>query len=107
MDLKALNRFRIVAIIEAISYLLLLCVAMPIKYLMDMPDAVKWPGWIHGILFVAYIITLITAAIQYNWSFKRIVVLFLASLLPIVPFILEKRLKEEYAAKAAKANEMN
>lgn len=96
MNLKPLNRFCLVAVLEAVSYVALLGIAMPLKYFMDMPEAVKYTGWVHGILFVAYIATLINAAIQYNWKIGRIAILFLASLLPIIPFILERRLKKEY-----------
>ena len=71
---------------------------MPLKYFMDMPDAVKYTGWVHGLLFVAYVFLLINVAIQNNWKFGRIVWVFLASLLPFAPFYVEKKLKREAAA---------
>ena len=99
MNLKPLNRFCFVAVLEGISYIVLLGIAMPLKYFMDMPDAVKYTGWAHGLLFVAYIFLLINVAIQYNWKLGRIMWVFVASLLPFVPFIVERKLKRE-------ANEM-
>ena len=99
MDTKVLNRFCLVALIEGISYLVLLGIAMPLKYLADMESAVKYPGWAHGVLFVLYIIFLLQAWVTYKWSVGKVALIFLASLLPFAPFIVEKRLKREAAAK--------
>lgn len=101
--MNSLNRFCFVALLEGISYIVLLAIAMPLKYFMDMPLAVKYVGWAHGILFVAYVALLINAAIQYNWKFGRIVIVFIASLLPFAPFIVERRLKREAALLNQKA----
>ena len=50
-----LNRLHIIGIVEGISALLLFFVAMPMKYMLDMPLAVKYTGWAHGVLFMLYI----------------------------------------------------
>lgn len=91
-----INSYRKVALIEGISYLLLLLIAMPAKYLFDYPYLVTYVGWIHGVLFVMFCALLVLAAWKYKWTFKRVVTYFIASLLPIVPFILEKGLEKEY-----------
>ena len=44
-----------IGIAEGISFLVLLLIAMPLKYFMQMPEAVKFVGWVHGALFVAFI----------------------------------------------------
>ena len=54
---KSVNRFRIIAVLEGWSYVLLLFIAMPLKYMFDMPLFVKYLGWAHGALFVAYMFT--------------------------------------------------
>lgn len=95
MNFKPLNRFCLIAVLEGISYIVLLAIAMPLKYFFDFPEAVQYTGWIHGILFVAYIAFLIPAAVEYNWKIGKIAVIFLASLLPFLPFIVERRLKRE------------
>ena len=59
--MKSLNLFRKIAIAEGISYILLLFIAMPLKYWANMPQAVKYTGWAHGLLFVLYGIFLIMA----------------------------------------------
>lgn len=92
-----INLYRKTAIIEGISYLILLFVAMPIKYIFDIPEPVKYFGWIHGVLFLFYMAVLIIAAVNYKWSIKRIVIYIIGSVLPFVPFILDKNLKKEYA----------
>ena len=93
--LKQLHRFRMVAIAEGISFLVLLGIAMPLKYLLDMPMAVKVVGWVHGALFVAFIYF----AFEIFTSFKKEILwlakAFLASIFPFGTFILDRELKME------------
>lgn len=93
--MSSLNLFRKVALAEGISYIVLLFIAMPLKYWAGMPLAVKYVGWAHGLLFVLYIAFLVMAWQERKWSFGKVVILFVASLLPFVPFYVEKKLKEE------------
>lgn len=88
-----LDNFRKIALIEGISYLFLLLVAMPLKYLADMPLMVKYTGWIHGFLFVAYCLLLLQVWIRYKWKFSMALWAFVASLIPFGTFILDKQLK--------------
>ena len=97
-----LRTFCSIALIEGISYLVLLGIAMPLKYLFDMPMAVTVTGWAHGILFVAYGVWLVVCWAKYDWTFKRVVGYFLASLLPVLPFLVEKRLRAEYQLSSKK-----
>lgn len=89
--------YRKTALIEGLSYLILLFIAMPLKYFFNIPEGVKYFGWIHGVLFLVFLIALLLAAIKYKWSFKRIIWYLVASVLPFVPFILDKGLKKEYS----------
>lgn len=91
-----LNLYRKTALIEGISYLILLFIAMPLKYIFNIPEAVKYFGWIHGLLFIVFAVILLTAAIQYKWSLKRVIIYFIGSVLPFVPFYLDKKLKKEH-----------
>ena len=93
--MTALSLFRKVAVAEGISYLLLVFIAMPLKYWADMPLAVKYTGWAHGLLFVLYAICLLVAWIVYKWSFGKAALIFLASLIPFAPFFVDRKLKEE------------
>ncbi len=85
----AITRFRIVAIAEGISFLLLLGIAMPLKYFAGMPLAVKITGWIHGLLFILYVLALLEAGIAHRWFLGKMAALFIASLLPFGPFVAD------------------
>ncbi len=91
-----INLYRKIAVIEGISYLILLFLAMPLKYFFNIPEAVKYFGWVHGILFLVFFKILILAFIKYRWSWMRLAIYLLASVLPVLPFILDKKLAKEY-----------
>lgn len=95
---STLGRFRLVAIVEGISYLILLGIAMPLKYFAELPEAVKYTGWAHGVLFVLYMGLLLKVWIQYRWRFGKVVLAFIASLLPFGTFVLDSKLKKEQQA---------
>lgn len=90
---SSIRWFRRTALAEAISYLLLLGVAMPMKYVWGQPLAVKIVGGIHGGLFVVFCLTLALAMRAGKWSIWRAAGLFLASLVPLLPFWLDARLR--------------
>lgn len=94
-DNKALKRFRLVAILEGVSFLILLLIAMPLKYLAGIPEMVKYVGWAHGVLFILYVVLLLQCSIELSWKFGRVVWAFVASLLPFGTFVLDKQLKKE------------
>ncbi|HMP99230.1 MAG TPA: DUF3817 domain-containing protein [Cyclobacteriaceae bacterium] len=87
-----------IAVWEAISYILLLGIAMPLKYIFDYPLAVTLVGWAHGVLFMLYMIFLFLCWQEFSWSFKRVVIYFIASLLPLVPLYIKRKLVQEYKA---------
>lgn len=93
MNSKYLNLFLKIGIAEAVSFLLLLLVAMPMKYYFGLPMTVTYVGWVHGLLFVLYIIFLLLAAAEQNWDFKTCSIAFFASLVPFGPFLFERKLK--------------
>ncbi|WP_289137644.1 DUF3817 domain-containing protein [uncultured Brevibacillus sp.] len=90
-----LGRFRVIGILEGISYLVLLGIAMPLKYFLDVPAAVKIVGALHGLLFVLYILALVHVTLKNRWSIIRVIGAFIASLLPFGNFVLDARLKKE------------
>ena len=83
---------RTVAKLEAISFLLLTGVAMPLKYLAHQPLAVKVAGWIHGMLFVAFCVALMRTWIVARWPVTRTALVFVAALLPFGPFVVDRRM---------------
>ncbi|MBL6766466.1 MAG: DUF3817 domain-containing protein [Verrucomicrobiae bacterium] len=85
---------RLIGLVEGVSFLLLLFVAMPLKYLAGQPMAVRVTGMAHGALFVAYVLTLIRVWAAHDWPLKRVCGFFFAGLLPFGPFIIDKRLRQ-------------
>lgn len=92
--MSTLSLFKKVAIAEGISYIALIFIAMPLKYFADMPLAVKYTGWAHGVFFMLYVVMVIMCWMEYKWTIGKSILVFLASLLPFAPFIVEKRLHE-------------
>ncbi|WP_031525598.1 DUF3817 domain-containing protein [Dyadobacter crusticola] len=88
---SALGRLRIVAFLEGISYLVLLGIAMPLKYFAGMPMAVRHVGTAHGVLFVLFVILLIQVAIERSWSFKKSFLSFLSSIVPFGTFYADAK----------------
>ncbi|MCH6255348.1 DUF3817 domain-containing protein [Puniceicoccaceae bacterium K14] len=95
MKLKTLQRFRITALLEGLSYVFLVFIAMPLKYLADIPIYVRISGMIHGILFIFFCLFLLLALIKLKWPLKRAIIAFVASLIPLGAFWFDKSLKRE------------
>jgi integral membrane protein len=91
----SIGRLRAIGFIEGLSFLLLLGVAMPLKYFAGMPQAVTAAGWVHGILFISFCIALTQAHQDANWSPWRRGTVLIAALLPFGPFAIDKKLRRE------------
>jgi integral membrane protein len=96
---KTYNWFRKIALAEGVSFLVLLLIAMPLKYLADWPIGVTVIGGIHGLLFVAFIVMAWEVKREFKkdwaWLFKS----FLASILPFGTFWMDHtHWKREVAA---------
>ena len=85
------NVFRLISFLEGISYLLLLFIAIPIKYFQGDATYVKMLGMPHGILFMGYIILVILIQKQMKWNLKTMGVVALASVIPFGTFYVDKK----------------
>ena len=85
---------RMTDIAEGVSFLVLLGVAMPLKYFAGMPAAVKVVGWAHGVLFVAFCAALLLTTVAAKWPPARAALVFVAALLPLGPFVVDRRMKQ-------------
>jgi integral membrane protein len=92
---KTIHWFRRVAIAEGISFLVLLLIAMPLKYFADLPQAVKVVGWAHGVLFIAFLALAYEAKTVMDKKFGWLVKAFAASVLPFGTFWLDRELRKE------------
>lgn len=95
---KLLRRFRMIGIAEGISFLVLLLIAMPMKYFLKIPEAVKIVGWMHGALFIAYMYLAIDVAISFKKNIGWCIKTFLAAFIPMGTFVTDKELKKEEVA---------
>jgi integral membrane protein len=90
---STVGRVRLVGSIEAVSFLVLLFVAMPLKYLFDKPVATFYVGLVHGLLFLAYATVTYIAWRGGHITARLFGLAALASVLPFGPFVIDRRLK--------------
>jgi integral membrane protein len=90
-----LRQLRVVAFLEGLSFVILLFVAMPLKYYAGLPLAVRIVGSVHGLLFVAFCWALLRAAIACEWPLRRSSLAFISSLVPFGTFVFDRSLKRE------------
>lgn len=88
----ALSLLRVIGFLEGISYLVLLGVAMPLKYAYSLPKPTYYIGMAHGVLFVAYLILCLIVALKYKWNFKTLFLAGIASLFPFATFVADKKI---------------
>ena len=91
----SIGRLRTIGLIEGISFLVLLGVAMPLKYFAGLPQVVTAVGWIHGLLFITFCIALTQAHQEAKWTLWRTGGVLIAALLPFGPFVIDSRLRKE------------
>ena len=83
--------FRIISYLEGISYLLILFVTMPLKYLFSSPEPNKVIGMAHGVLFLLYIVVAILVKYEKKWNTKTLVIVLLCSIIPFGTFWMDKK----------------
>lgn len=91
--MDASRLFRFVGYAEGTSFLVLLGIAMPLKYLAQIPEAVLVVGWMHGVLWVLYLLAALRAAVLCKWSFATFFWAGVASVLPFGPFVFDRWLR--------------
>ena len=97
---SAIGRFRVIAMLEGASFVVLLFIAMPLKYLAGMPLAVRVVGMAHGVLFIAFVLAFVLAQRSARWDLSRSLTLFGGSLIPFGPFFFDRALASEQEAEA-------
>jgi integral membrane protein len=91
---NSVSFLRRVSMAEGISYLVLLGIAMPLKYWAGMPMAVRVVGSLHGLLFVVFCAALLWVLVAARWPFFRVVGIFVASFIPFLPLWLDRKFKD-------------
>jgi integral membrane protein len=95
-----LRRFRLVAFLEGLSFVLLLFIAMPLKYWAGLPIAVRIVGGAHGLLFLLFVWALFAVALERSWPPRRWALAFFSSLVPFGTFVFDRSLKREIVGAA-------
>ncbi|GGD67181.1 DUF3817 domain-containing protein [Paenibacillus nasutitermitis] len=90
-----IGRLRWIGNVEGVSYLVLLLIAMPLKYWANLPSAVTIVGAVHGLLFTLFLLALLHAWIVKKWSFIFVVIAFLSAFIPFGTFFLDAKLRKE------------
>jgi integral membrane protein len=100
----SLGRLRLIGWFEGASFLLLLGVAMPLKYIWGQPEWVRGIGMAHGVLFLAYLAAALQVTLDEQWPLKRAILVMAASLLPFGTFYADvKWLRPASSAHSNKA----
>ncbi len=89
-----IQTLRAVGFLEGLSFLLLLFIAMPMKYMWGNPILVKYVGMGHGVLFVAFLAVLFVVCEKQKWSLNMFVLGLIASIMPFGPFVFDHKLKK-------------
>ena len=98
--MTSLDRFRWIGWLEGASFLVLLGIAMPLKYWFGLPLAVRIVGMAHGLLFLAYLGALLFVSIEHRWPLRRSALAVVASLVPFGPFLFDAHLQKQLAQQA-------
>jgi integral membrane protein len=92
---QSLSRLRVVGALEGVSYLVLLAIAMPLKYLAGLPEMVRIVGWTHGVLFILFIAAIAHTTRTVRWPARRVWGALAASVIPFGPFVLDRHLRND------------
>lgn len=91
-----IGRLRLTGLLEGISYLVLLFIAMPLKYIWGLPEAVRIVGSAHGLLFILFIYFIVQAAAEKDWTRRQVIVALLSSVIPFGTFYADRKLFSQY-----------
>ena len=93
---------RTIALAEGTSFIAF-AVTMPLKYGYDILLPNKIVGWVHGLLFILYIVAMFIAYRKFNWSLSKLFIALAASLIPFAPFYVERKLMYPEASEKIKS----
>lgn len=98
----ALTRFRVMAYVTGVG-LLVLCAAMVVKYVFGVESATAVPGFLHGIFYMAYLVTAFDLAFRRRWKMTTALLILIAGTIPVCSFVAERKVVGWARAEAAPA----
>ena len=87
----ALMRYRVVSYVVGVLLLVLVGVAMPLKYIADRSTLVEVVGPIHGFVYMVYLVIAFDLSVRAKWTFKRTLLILLAGTVPVMSFVAERK----------------
>lgn len=99
MHKTTIGQFRMMGVIEGASLLILLFIAMPLKYWAGIPEAVRIVGSLHGLFFILYVFMIVYTTFKIRWSFIWVVSAFAVAFIPFGNIILDRFLQRTYSVK--------
>jgi integral membrane protein len=99
MRKTTIGQFRMMGLIEGASLLILLFIAMPLKYWAGIPEAVRIVGSLHGLFFILYVFMIVYTTFKVRWSFIWVVSAFAVAFIPFGNVILDRFLQRTYSVK--------
>ena len=89
----SVGRLRLVGFLEGLSLLILVFVAVPLKYIWNNPELVKTIGPIHGALFLLFVFIALHVGVDRKWSFKETTwKVLLACVIPFGTFYIDSKI---------------
>lgn len=82
--------FKWIGYSEGVSFLVLLFIAMPLKYIWDSPEWVRIVGMLHGVLFVLYVLAATYFAMRLKWRMTQLMQVYFAAVIPFGPFFIDE-----------------
>jgi integral membrane protein len=90
-----IGRLRIISLVEGLSYLILLGIAMPLKYLAGQPEAVSVVGAVHGVLTILFVLAVLHVMMAHRWPVLHALAALVASVIPFGAFVLDRWLRRQ------------
>lgn len=84
--------FKYVAIVEGLSFIIILAITMPLKYMYDMPMPNKVAGMLHGVLFIAYVYGVFIVKDKLKCDRRSVIIALVASVIPFGTFYVDRKM---------------
>ncbi|MBA3524370.1 MAG: DUF3817 domain-containing protein [Geodermatophilaceae bacterium] len=94
----ALLRYRVMAYVVGVMLLILVFVAVPLRYLFDTPEVSAVVSPLHGFLYAVYLLAVLSLGTRSQWTFRKTILVMLGGTVPFLSFWLEHRITDEVRA---------
>ena len=104
---SALTRYRIAAYVVGVGLLVLVLIAMPVKYLGDDPSLTQVVSPVHGFLYIVYLGVTLDLSMRLRWPLLKTVGVMLAGTVPFLSFVIERRIHRNVLAQIESRSEVH